>query len=41
MMYFPEIFLSILIVVALVGISVAAIVLVALLIKDIKSKKLW
>ena len=40
-MYFSETFLSIMIIVALTGISIAAVVLVLLLIRDIKSKKLW
>ena len=40
-MYFPETFLSTMILVALTSISIAAVVLVLLLIRDIKSKKLW
>jgi len=40
-MYFNEIFLSILVIGALVGISVTVVTLITLLIRDIKSKKLW
>ncbi len=39
--FFPESFLSILVVSALIGISIAVVVLLVLLIKDIKSDKLW
>jgi len=40
-MYFPEILLSTLVYLALIGIGVSGIVLVILLVRDIKSKKLW
>lgn len=40
-MYFSQTFLTLLIVGALVGIGIAIIALLTLLIKDIKSRKLW
>lgn len=40
-MFFSEQFLSILITLSLVLISVAVVVLLTLLFRDIKSKKLW
>jgi|GEM_PF-5565004 len=40
-MYFTESFVSVMIIFALIVISVAVIVLLALLITDIKNKKLW
>lgn len=40
-MYFPEKFISIMIVVALALIAVGAIALIILLINDIRNKKLW
>jgi hypothetical protein len=40
-MYFTEIFIRILIYLALAGISITTIALVVLVIKDIKSKELW
>lgn len=40
-MYFSEGFINILIYLSIAGVGIGAIVLVVLLIKDIKSKKLW
>jgi len=40
-MYFTEMFIRILIYLALAGISITTITLVVLVIKDIKSKELW
>ncbi len=40
-MYFSETFLSILIVAAILGIAVSAVTLIILVIKDIKTNKLW
>ena len=40
-MYFSEPFLSILIVIALIGISIAAVSLIVLFIKDMKTKNIW
>ena len=40
-MYFPSSFLVILVYAALLGIAVAGIVLVILVVRDIKTKKLW
>lgn len=40
-MYFPEKFISIMIMASLVFIGVAALILIILLIRDIRSKKLW
>ncbi|GAA0549778.1 hypothetical protein GCM10009415_34640 [Chitinophaga japonensis] len=40
-MYFTESFVSVMIIGALILISIAVIVLLALLITDIKNKKLW
>lgn len=40
-MYFSEVFISILIYLALIGVGVTTITLVVLLVKDIKSNKLW
>ena len=40
-MYFSEIFLNIMISISLAGIAGSAVALVVMVIKDIKSKKLW
>jgi len=40
-MYFSTSFLNIMIIMALSGVAVAAISLIILLIRDIKSKELW
>lgn len=40
-MYFPEAFITVLIIASLAGVGIGAVSLIILLIKDIKSKKLW
>ena len=40
-MYFSERFLSVLVILALIGIVVSVVVLVALFVKDAKEKTIW